>query len=81
MTRGEARRAAEAAREQCDIPPEGRLYAVDKRHIELAGSDPAQPAPVKDVLVWLARFRIRNGWTELAVDDASGQIVRVRRSR
>jgi len=81
VTRGEARRAAEAAREQCDIPPEGRLYAVDKRHIELAGDDPSQPAPVKDVLVWLARFRIRHGWTELAVDDASGQIVRVRRSR
>ena len=46
MTRGEARRTAEAAREQSDVPPEGRLYTVDKRHIELAGSDTALPSPV-----------------------------------
>jgi hypothetical protein len=81
VTKGEARKAAEAARAKYDIPAEGRLTEVDKCYIELAGDDPSQPAPVRDILVWRARFRIRNGWRELSVEDATGKIVRVRKSR
>lgn len=81
MTKGEARQAAEAARGKYDIPPEGRLHTVEKKYIELAGEDPMQPGPVRDVLVWLARFRIGLGSVELALDDRSGQVVRVQKSR
>lgn len=82
MTKPEAKKAAEAARKGKKIPDEFRLKTIEQQYIEVAGEDASQPAPVRDVLVWSARFFGEIGQSvELCVDDSNGQIVRVRKSR
>lgn len=82
MTKVEARKAAEAGRKGNQIPDDYRLGTIDQQYIELAGKDPTQPAPVRDILVWSAKFYGDTWrWVELCVDDANGQIVRVLNSR
>ncbi len=82
MKKLEARKAAEAARKGKQVPDDYRLRTIEQQYIEIAGQDPTQPAPVRDVLVWSARFFGEIGQSvELCVDDSNGQIVRVRKSR
>jgi hypothetical protein len=82
MTREQAVAIADAAREEKEVPPAAALGAVEQCFIELGDPDPEKPSPVRDVRVWLVRYDFEGGrWVELAVDDKSGQIVRVLRSR
>ena len=82
MKKLEARKAAEAARKGHQIPDDYRLQTIEQQYIEIAGQDPTQPAPVRDVLVWSARFYGDHWrWVELSVDDTNGKIVRVLNSR
>jgi hypothetical protein len=82
MTREQAVAAAEAAREEKEVPPGAAIAAAEECFIELAGPDPEQPAPARDVRAWLVRFDFEGGrWVELAVDSKTVQVVRVRRSR
>ena len=81
MTSEEAQRAAESARPEHEVPEAASVVSVEKRFIELAGSDPNTVAPVRDLLAWVVRFRSGIAWIDFAVDDATGEIVRVERSR
>lgn len=82
MTREEAQRAAVSARAEFGVPKEAHVdSAPERRFIELAGSDPAAAEPVCDLLAWIIRFRSGIAWIDLTVDDATGEIVRVERSR
>jgi len=74
-----ARALAEAARPARDVPPGYALVASERRIIELV--EGTGPGPVRDALVWIVRFAEGIRWMELAVEEASGQVVRVQRSR
>lgn len=82
MTREEAVMAAEAAREDKEVPRGARVGSAERQYIELGEGAPEKPSPVRDVLVWLVRYVFDGGrWVELAVEDKTARIVRVRRSR
>jgi hypothetical protein len=82
MTREQAVAIAEAAREEKEVPPGSELGGVEPCFIELGEGDPEKPSQVRDVRVWLVRYDFDGGrWVELAVEDKTGQIVRVQRSR
>jgi hypothetical protein len=74
--------AANAAREEKGVPPEARVVSAERCYIELGQDNPEKPSPVRDLLVWLVRFVFDGGrWVELAVEDRTAHVVRVRRSR
>jgi len=81
MNDHKARTHAEQARPFHSVPADAELVDIERRYIELAGPDPTAPAPVRDLLAWVARFENENGWMDLAIDDHSGDVVRVERSR
>lgn len=82
MKKVDAKKAAEAGRKQHGVPDTYRLQTIEQQYIELAGDDPSQPAPVRDVLVWSAKFwGDEIPWIELSVDDDSGKVVRTLNSR
>ena len=78
MNRDEARSAAARARRAAKVPERYRLTGVELRIIEVpAFGKPAAPAPVRDWLVWIASFQDGTALIEVALDDASGNVVRV----
>lgn len=81
MTEQEARRRAEEQRPAHRVPAGWRATAAERRWIELPGGPPGEPAPVRDLLAWVVRFAGGIVWAELAVSDATGEVVRVERSR
>lgn len=81
MTEAEAIRQAEGARGRYQIAPSWTAISTERRFIALAGPDREQPAPVRDVLAWVVRFGDELSWAELALDDRTGAILRVERSR
>jgi len=81
MTETEARARAEAARAEHAVPREWHASQVEQRFIQLGSEDPAEPAPVRDLLAWIVRFAGALSWIDLALDDRSGDVVRVERSR
>ena len=81
MTEQEARRRAEEQRAAHQVPAGWRARAAERRWIEIASGPPGEPAPVRDLLVWVVRFAERIAWADLAVSDATGEVVRVERSR
>jgi hypothetical protein len=81
LDREQAARAAQAAKHAHDVPTDWHVSAVERRFIEVAGADPDVPAPVRDVLAWIVRFKDGIAWVDLAVDDRNGEIVRVKWSR
>ncbi|WP_224240871.1 hypothetical protein [Hyalangium gracile] len=82
MTREQAVAAANAAREAQEVPAEARFASAERQYIELGEGPAEKPSVVRDVLVWLVRYVFAGGrWVELAVQDATAEVVRVRRSR
>jgi len=81
VRREEAEAIAERGRVAHEVPPAGTLADAEERWIEVAGVREEEADRVRDTRVWAVRFQHGNGWTELAVEDATGGIVRVRRSR
>lgn len=81
MTEQEARRHAEEQRAAHGVPAGWRATAAERRWVELATGKPGEPAPVRDLKVWVVHFADPLSWVELAVDDATGRVVRVERSR
>ncbi len=81
MTRDEAIAAAEAAREEHQVPPEAELATSELRYIELVRGTRAAPEAIRDARVWVVRFLLPPRFWDLAVDDETGAIVRVERSR
>lgn len=81
MTRDEARTIANQARAEYKIPDAATIAFVEERYIELTGVDEETAQLVRDALVWVVRFRAGSAWTDLAVEQKTGAIVRVERSR
>ncbi len=81
MTLSEARERAEAARAEHDVGPEWALDDLERRFIQLGGTARDEPATVRDLLAWVARFSRGIAWVDLALDDRTGAVVRVERSR
>lgn len=81
MTEQEARRRADAGRAAAGIDPGWRMVHAARRFVLLAAEDRERPAPVRDALAWVVRFGGGLSWAELALDDATGTVVRVERSR
>ena len=75
------------AKQLCKEDPDPEKTAIGdpvKCYIELGDADPEQPAPVRDVLVWLVRIEkgdpVRS-FVELAIDDKTGRVVREEKAR
>ncbi len=81
MTEQEAMGRAEEGRAAAGIAAGWRILGAERRFILLAGEDREQPARVRDLLAWVVRFGGGLSWAELAVDDRTGAVVRVERSR
>lgn len=83
MNSQQAQEVAERERSRSGVPREAQLRQIEQRFIELAGPDRELPAPVRDLLVWAATFEFKEGarWVELAIDDRTGEVVRIERSR
>lgn len=81
MTESEALRSAEAARGAHQVSASWSTLFAERRYITLAGPDREQAAPVRDVLAWVVRFGDDLSWVDLALDDRSGAVLRVERSR
>lgn len=81
MTEHDARRRADAERATHAIDPGWRLVAAERRYILLGGPKREEPAPVRDLLAWIVRFRGAVSWVEMALDDRTGVVLRVERSR
>ncbi len=81
MDEAAARAAAEAARASARVPAEYAFEFAGRRIIEL-GEGPAEvPSRVRDCLVWIVRFTGDFGWWDLAIEDATSQVVRVDHSK
>lgn len=88
MKRADAIARAEERRPDYEIPKDWAMLKVDRRIIELVEGEtqkvvdqlPAPGAPY-DLVAWLISFGEGPSYVELAVDDHTGRIVRVRRSR
>ena len=72
---------ATAARAAHAVPSGHALRGTERRIIELEEEAPTGGRLVRDVRTWIVRFAGGMAWTELAVDESSGAVVRVERSR
>ena len=81
MTKEDALHRAEAQKGAHQVPADWRPGAPELRWIELASAGTATPGPVRDVRAWIVRYRTQIQWVDLAIDDGTGQVVRVERSR
>lgn len=87
MDENRAKDQAEKLRTKTEVPGDFDLEWIKLRYIELGQEVPDTQNPdkriilVEDRLVWIARFSKAISWWELAIDDKSGTLVRVQRSR
>jgi len=82
MKEAQAIPVAEAARPKGPVPAQATLSWLKQRFIEISDAGlPAPKMPLKDLLVWIAHFHLGNAWVELAISDATGEVVRVEKSR
>jgi hypothetical protein len=75
-----ARDRAEELRAGAGVPADFALEWCKQRYIELE-QDQGGKFLVRDALVWMARFSKDISWWELAIEDATGNLVRTDRSR
>lgn len=80
-----ARDRAGELRQGAGVPADFALEWCRQRYIELEqAQDRGQGGDrflVRDALVWVARFSKDISWWELAIEDATGNLVRTDRSR
>jgi hypothetical protein len=86
MNAQEAIAVAQAAAPAFGVPGSYRPASSELRIIELVQGAPLRdelppPGPVFDRLAWLVRFAVDILWVELAIDDQTREVLRVRRSR
>lgn len=81
MNKEDARKAAETQKLLKGVSPTAKFGSIEQMWIELPVGDAEKPGPVRDVLAWLVRYVTDEGWTELAVNDSDGLVVRVTHSR
>jgi len=87
MTRDQAMAVAESARASFGVPAEFALKAADKRIVELVEGEtkvvadlPPEPGPRYDLVAWVVSFAGPAAFVQLTIDDATGRVVRIRRS-
>ena len=81
MDEATAIQIATAGRPAHVVPAPYALRGCEPRIIELCAGSGGAGTLVRDVRVWIVRFQGGVAWVELAVDDVTGTIVRVQRSR
>lgn len=78
--------AAIAARDRAGISSDFVPGVVERRFIEVVGGNPVdgrpmKPGPVRDVLAFVVTLSHEVAFVEIAIDSASGEAVRILRSR
>ena len=76
-----ARDSAGELRAGAGVPADFDLEWCRQRYIELERDQGGDRFLVRDALVWIARFSKDISWWELAIEDATGKLVRTDRSR
>jgi hypothetical protein len=77
----EARKHAEAERLKSEMPEGFKLEWIKQRYIEISRAQPDGTLFVRDFLAWIAHFSLGNAWWELALNDATGHVLRTDKSR
>lgn len=77
---------AQAAAPAFAVPASYRPVAAELRIVELVQGAPLRdelppPGPVFDRIAWVVRLALGILWAELTIDDATGEVLRIRRSR
>lgn len=87
MTEQQAAQIALQARPEFEVPQDFELTAAERRIIEIVeNGQPVRdelpaPGPVRDTVAWVVTLGSDVLWAEFAVEDATGLVVRIRRSR
>jgi hypothetical protein len=86
MNAEQAVAAAQAAAPGFGIPPNYGVRSAELRIVEVVADAPVvdalpPPGPVMDRRAWVVNFGVDILWAELAIDDLTGQVLRLRRSR
>jgi hypothetical protein len=88
MNREQAIVIAESSRGTFRVPAELKLRGAQKVIIELVEGEtrvvvdqPPEPGPVYDLVAWVVVFSGGYSSFQMTIDDATGRVVRVRRSR
>ncbi len=86
MNAQQAIAAAQVAAPRFGVPPGFQVSSADLRIVELVVNAPVVDAlppegPVVDRSAWVVTFSAEPLWAELTVDDQTGDVVRIRRSR
>jgi hypothetical protein len=76
-----AKRLASDARADHGVPTSYAFHGAQRRIIEVTEDPSGVESRVRDVRAWIVRFQTGIAWAELAVDEVTGAIVRVQRSR
>jgi hypothetical protein len=69
-----------ARREELEIEPEMRLDGAERAIVEYL-ADPDQPGTPEDRVAWIVSLGCEWGFVGVHVDDRSGEILTVERSR
>ena len=86
MTEQQAVQIALSARPEFEVPSDFEPITAEKRIIEIVDGQPVrdelpEPGPVRDTVAWVVRLGLDVLWAEFAVEDTTGAVVRIRRSR
>lgn len=86
MNAQQAIAAAQVAAPRFGVPPGFQVSSAELRIVELVANAPVVDAlppegPVVDRSAWVVTFSAEPLWAELTVDDQTGDVVRIRRSR
>jgi hypothetical protein len=81
MDEARATHIADSTRPDHGVPVTYALHGAQRRIIEVTEDASGAESRVRDVRVWIVRFQAGIAWAELAVDEATGNVVRVQRSR
>jgi len=81
MDEAAAKQIAGKARPGNAVPTGHALRGAERRIIEISDGAGGSGPLVRDVRAWIVRFAAGVAWVELAIDEATGNVVRVQRSR
>lgn len=81
MIEQDAQRKAEEQKRAYHVPAVWEAGQPELRWIELTDAGDRKAAPARDLRAWVVRFGDELQWIELAIDDGTGGVVRVERSR
>ncbi|WP_418315124.1 hypothetical protein [Piscinibacter sakaiensis] len=86
MNAQQAIASAQAAAPAHGVPANYRPAAAELRIVELVEGAPLRdelppPGPVYDRSAWVVRLALDILWVELTIDDQTGELLRIRRSR